>query len=560
HQALLAMDQDEWSKNLLSILMAIGAAKTKPFFCLLDKYFQNSHDRLQIVYLLSEFMLRKYDNSTTLIAISVTNMIMLLPRICAMLPPFLPRLFYIFARAISWDQLRDMRKRQSIVASPRPKMDPTWDCAGTMRKKKKKTSVGFVVPEEFDEETFRTRTVGQVTRHMLHPTLVTMTAATELTDQSRWMKMEPPDVIALVMSLDLTNAASRSAFSSTISPTNAPNSMDLLDTSIWSATKDQTPTASSIATEETQEQREQQQEQQQQQRGSLPQKLPQHPLAPPLHHPQPQPMMETIVNMHKALKSGSEILAGDDIWPAICAPGDASTTSAAQQAAILQQAAANMSSETKLLIAGLKREVLLLRNELTFELFLKQQHLQHIGRLHREHVMDSTVEAERQQLYNANRMLRAQLTQTTAALEKLRTETAMAKQKHIKWEDDQSGKLRGYRDARKEWQAHMEVVKKDLDDLRLVVDDRTMELEQARKVIFDLQSEVTTLQPMVEKASNYEQRIRQLTQQMLLWEEDTAHLKEQKKYIKGLLSQWWSMEELVASLQAENRAHEEELS
>jgi hypothetical protein len=55
-------------------------------------------------------------------------------------------------------------------------------------------------------------------------------------------------------------------------------------------------------------------------------------------------------------------------------------------------------SEHKLLVAALKREVLLLRNEMNFEMFLKQQHLQHIGRLHREHVMDTSVEAERQQL------------------------------------------------------------------------------------------------------------------------------------------------------------------
>lgn len=35
---------------------------------------------------------------------------MLLPRICAYLSPFLPKLFYIFARAVCWDQLRDFRQ------------------------------------------------------------------------------------------------------------------------------------------------------------------------------------------------------------------------------------------------------------------------------------------------------------------------------------------------------------------------------------------------------------------------------------------------------------------
>lgn len=59
-------------------------------------------------------------------------------------------------------------------------------------------------------------------------------------------------------------------------------------------------------------------------------------------------------------------------------------------------ASSNISPETRLLIAALKREVLLLRNELNFELFVKQQHLQHMGRLHREHMVDSSVEAERQ--------------------------------------------------------------------------------------------------------------------------------------------------------------------
>ncbi|KAI8381416.1 uncharacterized protein BYT42DRAFT_304869 [Radiomyces spectabilis] len=57
-----------------------------------------------------------------------------------------------------------------------------------------------------------------------------------------------------------------------------------------------------------------------------------------------------------------------------------------------------------------------------------------------------------------------------------------------------------------------------------------------------------------------EHRVKQLTRQMLLWEEDTAHMEEQKRYIKGLLSQWWGMEELITSLQTENRALEERQS
>ena len=74
-----------------------------------------------------------YDNSTTLIAISVTNLIMLLPRMCTSLPRFLPQLFYIFARAICWDQLRDMRQKQQTETYTRT-IEDGWDCVGEFMK------------------------------------------------------------------------------------------------------------------------------------------------------------------------------------------------------------------------------------------------------------------------------------------------------------------------------------------------------------------------------------------------------------------------------------------
>jgi DNA repair exonuclease SbcCD ATPase subunit len=149
-------------------------------------------------------------------------------------------------------------------------------------------------------------------------------------------------------------------------------------------------------------------------------------------------------------------------------------------------------------------------------------------------------------------MLKAQLHQTTTALEKLKAEGAMTKQKHIKWEDEQSNKLRSYREARKEWQNQMTRSTQQLDDYKTETAQHKQQLDAAREHIFDLQNELKTLEPTVERMTENEHRVKQLTQQMLLWEEDTAHMEEQKKYIKGLLSQWWSMEELVSSLQNEN--------
>ncbi|KAI8090683.1 hypothetical protein BDF21DRAFT_334168 [Thamnidium elegans] len=520
HQALLDLEQDEWSRNLTTILLSVGASETKQFFNLLDRYFLSSQHRLQIVYLLSEFMRRRYDNSTTLIAISVTNLIMLLPRICTSLPKFLPQLFYIFARAICWDQLRDLRKKQSSDAfaytAPTRTIADGWDCVANE----------FKIPEEFDEETFKGRTIPQVKRHMLHPNLVVMDAESELTDKTRWMKMEPPDVIAQIMGLDLTNAASRVVY--TVIDEDEEEHPDLLDQSLWDKENDNTIKPPATSTKE--------------------------PITETDDDTKPI-MITSIVALHKALKSGAEVLVGDDIWDAGVEPTTTANNTLEEQPT---SSNSDISTETKLLLAALKREVLLLRNELNFELFLKQQHLQHIGRLHREHVLDSSVEAERQQLYNTTRMLKAQLGQTTAALEKLKVESALTKQKHVKWEDEQSGKLRGYREARREWQNQMTNTAHQVKDYENQLTEQKVQLDDARQKIFELENELKTLEPTLNKMTENEHRVKQLTQQMLLWEEDTTHMEEQKRYIKGLLSQWWSMEELVASLQTENRRLQEE--
>lgn len=49
-------------------------------------------------------------------------------------------------------------------------------------------------------------------------------------------------------------------------------------------------------------------------------------------------------------------------------------------------------------ISGLQREVLLLRNELNFELWVQRENVKHIGRLYQDRVLMKSAEAERQGL------------------------------------------------------------------------------------------------------------------------------------------------------------------
>lgn len=49
-------------------------------------------------------------------------------------------------------------------------------------------------------------------------------------------------------------------------------------------------------------------------------------------------------------------------------------------------------------ISGLQREVILLRNELNFELWLSRENVRHIGRLYQDRILSKNAEAERQGL------------------------------------------------------------------------------------------------------------------------------------------------------------------
>lgn len=52
-------------------------------------------------------------------------------------------------------------------------------------------------------------------------------------------------------------------------------------------------------------------------------------------------------------------------------------------------------------VAGLQREVLLLRNELNFELWIQRENVKHVGRLYQDRILMKNAEAERQGLVRA---------------------------------------------------------------------------------------------------------------------------------------------------------------
>src|SRR2546429_658247 len=106
-------------------------------------------------------------------------------------------------------------------------------------------------------------------RHTLHPSLITSDAKKELSDTSRWMKLEPADVVAECVSYDMDN-----------SPPNNSNELE-------NFTKIVLEEADSVITEKR---------------------------AARARRPSQAISIHEIMDVHQALKSGADIVVGDDPW------------------------------------------------------------------------------------------------------------------------------------------------------------------------------------------------------------------------------------------------------
>ncbi|CBQ72314.1 conserved hypothetical protein [Sporisorium reilianum SRZ2] len=198
----------------------------------------------------------------------------------------------------------------------------------------------------------------------------------------------------------------------------------------------------------------------------------------------------------------------------------------------------------------LQRENLLLRNELNFELYLKEQHLRHIGRLHREKVTDTALEAERQNLYHTVRTLRASNAAQHAELERCRAEAAATKARHVQWEADLNNKLKAYREERKAWTTEARQLKAQAEEDAANIVSLTRQLEESGAQLFELKTKMESDEPRLAKLEQYEAKIAQLTECLAYWDNDVLKYEQQRTQMEKLLNKWDEMAFLVEATEA----------
>ncbi|KAF2143650.1 uncharacterized protein K452DRAFT_296651 [Aplosporella prunicola CBS 121167] len=167
-------------------------------------------------------------------------------------------------------------------------------------------------------------------------------------------------------------------------------------------------------------------------------------------------------------------------------------------------------------LATLQREVMLLRNDLNFERYLKNQHLSHIGQLQRRHIKESRVEAETQNLINTNRNLKAKLQKANELYAQLKKETMTGRNQSKKWEGELSTKLKSFRDESKTWHTEEESLRTGLHKARsdnerlrrLVVESEARELNSNQNVQ-TIQVEMEEMDHLRQEIDTLQARIRE---------------------------------------------------
>lgn len=145
-------------------------------------------------------------------------------------------------------------------------------------------------------------------------------------------------------------------------------------------------------------------------------------------------------------------------------------------------------------VASLHREIMLLKNDLNFERYLKQQHLSHIGQLRRKQIKEATVEAETQNLINNNRSLKNKLEEAKRSNLQIKREAEKSRVQLKKWEADLTLKLRSLRGEQKRWSAEGEILRRDLEVAKaqlkqLATDSEAVDLSKQQVVLLKLTTE-----------------------------------------------------------------------
>jgi hamartin protein len=619
--------EDEFiAHELEGILVSFGRKMPKELLLAVDDIFVIKERRLQALSLLSSFVRLQpphlhlvletkvikhlhtcllVDNSSTVVDLALTILIMFIPHITSILVADLPTLFVIYSRILCWDQYSKRGDGQTSGeqsesdqgSEPEMKLtlehDPTWDQADValdgeqssgpkpnylftflyglfplnfmnfIRKPRRYLKMkGYSKSDQLDlhQNLIRTRTEVHRVQHRLHPNFFTTTPEDELAD-NRWVKSDPAELvseclnlcIAVAFSLNdigpppsaklpplprkLKQQSSRTTIpigdeetlGMELSPVenNKPRSNRNTLSTTLTAPSSQTYTMDSTRVP----------------RQSSHQSLTDHFARTSRNASPHEPALTDNI-----VESPTEMTAQTPRFTNISRPPSpsrsASTTpvnpnpkllSFAQTLSRFPVPSPDLPGGDAYNTAILQREVMLLKNQLTFEKFQKQKYVEQIGHLQRKAMGDISIETDTQTLMNKNRNLKARLAKFDERYEQLKKEMATSRNQAKRYEDQLTARLKALKEEERQWHIENESLRHELLQVRKECEELKKMVVESEHREHDSKNELGTLQHDLEEMSAMRNKLHDMSSKLREYEHrdlDFALAQEQHQVLQ----------------------------
>lgn len=501
------------------------------------------------------------DTSTTIVTLALTALAMILPHMPSSLVPHLPTLFNIYARLLFWE--RELSSQETVETDKERGPSPitgAWEKVAYSPDFDKRTipqllhyftilyglyPINFMdyirkpqrylrhasVPDadDVDYQSTEVRDASERFRqcHLLHENFYTLTIDSEKDNFGRWINSEPSEVVANCVALcqasealpnqsidDAINIGApdiyepekdghESAllsgsypFGTSFSPFQGDNKRNTGSTFAESITSSRKQSV--IARQSSISSYHSSRDVSSPRPSGLGNESPT--LSRQLVQSGSQTQLQDLINSNKVIKSGLHQSMANDSVPSLALSHHDSISD--RQGSQLQPG--NISSPTdsnSAQIAHLQRQILILYNDLTFERFMKQQHLTHMGELRRRHVREAASEAETQNLIIQNRQLKQRLKDAKDSETQAKKESEKSRTLSKKWEADLTTKLRGLREEQKKWNAErdtlhteLEAAKHESERLRLLLCEAEVRETDLKQVMQSVEINVDELE------------------------------------------------------------------
>ncbi|KAF7322880.1 HATPase-c domain-containing protein [Mycena chlorophos] len=171
-------------------------------------------------------------------------------------------------------------------------------------------------------------------------------------------------------------------------------------------------------------------------------------------------------------------------------------------------------------ISALQREILMLRSELNFELWLGRENVKHVGRLYSAHIVSRDAEVERQGLYNNLRKYRKQVAQLEAELQNNKADASSRKEKFADYNTELQQRVQTLKADKKAQTAEVTELRRADVEKTALLDAQKKLLAEANQKLMVLQTERRESQHKIDRLIDYERQIEQHVKVQRVWDAD----------------------------------------